>query len=160
MPSLQRIDGTTGTISETEIAATPPYPTAAIAKAAMVIWIDELLNQIMAQYPQAVRTLWPEEEALARKYDDGDASPSEMLLLERDATAKDRTIADHVARIIANADKFRGIGLEVRSLFLKTEHQLEAATSPDDFQFIIDTARAEAEAAAQEFGLIVSSDAA
>jgi hypothetical protein len=113
---------------------------------------------MMAQYPAAVRSLWPDEERIARAYlADASAVPlSERNILNDDALSKDRTLQEHCEIIVLKADNFRAIGIATRRLFLATEHALNAAASSDDMEEVLDLAKVTASALATTYGLTVN----
>ena len=129
-----------------------PYQTAAQAKAAVVGWIDKLTNQVIGQYPQAVRERWPTEEAAARAVFNGTATSAQTRLITREGEVKGRTPLEHAGRIITLADDFREIADHVNTLFLAVDAQLDAA-KPSQFESILEWAMQQAAPLAADYGL-------
>lgn len=131
----------------------PAYATAAVARLAMVKWIDGLTAQVMDQYPRAVQARWSIEEAAARAVKADTATADQLALVTDEGAAKSRTPEEHADRIIANADRFRAIADQINKLFLATDAALEAATDPAQYETILDNAIAQAGPLATAYGL-------
>jgi len=137
------------------VSITPPptFPTYEAASQAMVQWINDLTARIEGRYPSAVKANWPAEEAMARAHVARDATPKQIATLETDAAAKGRTPEEHANRIIVNADSYRAISDQVRSLWLATEAQLQAVTDPYEYETVLEGAKAQATPLAEAYGL-------
>lgn len=125
------------------------------ARKAVVVWINNLTAQIEALYPSAVQRRWEIEEAAARAVDAGNATPEQLELVTREGAAKGRTPQEHAAAIIENANRFRAIADQTNTLFLATDAQLQAASSPLEYPAIFAWAQQQAAPLAAAYGLEV-----
>lgn len=141
-------------MTEAERIASLPYKTAAEATAAMTAYIDRLTASIKAEYPEVVRQLWDEEEAIAAAYLAGTENAEQLAILESNAANADRTPAEHAQRILEKAQFLRQIGNLTRDLWLKTDKQIKAAESPHEYEPTLMAAMAQVEPLAQQYGLI------
>lgn len=125
------------------------------ARKAVVVWIDGLTSQIEALYPSAVQKRWEIEEAAARAVDAGNATEEQLELVTREGAVKGRTPQEHAAAIIENATRFRAIADQTNTLFLATDAQLQAASSPLEYPAIFAWAQQQAAPLAAAYGLEV-----
>lgn len=157
MPMISRKDGNIDFIPEAELAIGHKYATALEAKLAMVRWIDALTDQIERQTARVIRTLWTDEERMAKAYlaTPSTATVEDVATLEIDGLAKARTAQQQAEKILEKAVYYHAIGKEIRALFLATEHQLDQATDPAQYEAILDAAKATATPIAAAYGLTV-----
>lgn len=132
-----------------------PWQDAIEARKAVVVWIDGLTSQIEALYPSAVQRRWEIEEAAARAVDAGNATDQQLELVTREGAAKGRTPQEHAAAIIENATRFRAIADQTNTLFLATDAQLQAASSPLEYPAIFAWAQQQAAPLAAAYELEV-----
>jgi hypothetical protein len=149
--------GQIGDLWDGEAFTSPPkppvYATAAEARLAMVKWIDGLTAQVMDQYPRAVQARWSIEEAAARAVKADTATADQLALVTNEGAAKGRTPTEHADAIIANADRFRAIADQINTLFLATDKALTDETNPEQYEAILDGAKAQAAPLAAAYGL-------
>jgi hypothetical protein len=131
----------------------PVYATALIAQAAVTDWINNLTGQIQNQYPSVVQGGWVEEEAMAKAFEAGTATDTQLTTLENDAFVRDRTSAEQATRILDNARSFRAIARETRRLWLSTVSKIEKETDPHKYGAIMQAAIEEAAPLAAAYGL-------
>lgn len=122
----------------------PAFASYAAAYGATVAWIDALIDNVRNQYPVAVQMNWAAEEAMASAYLSETESADQLERLTADATAKGRTPAEHAARILENAQAFRSIAEQTRTLWLATDAALMAVEDPHEYEAILDAAKAQA----------------
>lgn len=127
-----------------DVGAPPAYATYAEAYAAMVAWINALVDGVRSQYPVAVQMNWADEEAMAAAYLAETESADQLERLTADATAKGRTPAEHAARILENAQAFRSIAEQTRTLWLATDAALMAVEDPHEYEAVLEVATAQA----------------
>lgn len=136
-----------------DVGAPPTFATYAEASAAMVAWINALVDEVRSQYPVAVQMNWADEEAMAAAYLAETESADQLERLTADAMAKGRTPAEHAARILENAQAFRSIAEQTRTLWLATDAALMAVEDPHEYETVLDDAKAKAAPLAEAFGL-------
>lgn len=129
-----------------------PYKTALEAKLAMTGWINNLTAQIKNKYPEVVQAAWEEEEAMAAAYLAGTEDAAQLAILTADAASKNRTPAEHAARILEKAQLFRTIALQTRNLWLSVDRQLDDA-EPAQYAAILQGAITQAAPLAAAAGL-------
>jgi hypothetical protein len=131
----------------------PRYATAAEAKSAVTAWIDALTGTLQNKYPAVVQGGWIEEEAMAAAFEAGTATEAQRDTLQADGAAKNRTPADHAARILANAASFRAIARATRRLWLATVEKIDLENDPFQYEVIMQAAIEEAAPLAAAYGL-------
>lgn len=141
--------------TQEELLDDVPWNTLQEAEEALVVWIDDLTTQIKRKYPEIVREEWLVEEATARAYDSGNASPEQIVAITADANAANRTAAEHATRVIEKADALRQISGLTRPLWLETRTALREAVSPLQYPAIFEAAVAKVTPLAQQNGLKV-----
>lgn len=139
--------------TESEMLAEIPWQNATEARKAVVQWINGLTAQIEELYPSAVQKRWEIEEAAARAVKAGTADARQLALVTDEGATKGRTPDEHATAIIANADRFRSIADQTNKLFLATDAQLQAATSPLEYPAIFAWAQSQAAPLAAAYGL-------
>ena len=131
----------------------PRYATATEAKSAMTAWIDALTGSLQDNYPAVVQGGWIEEEAMAMAFEAGTATEAQLATLQADAAAKNRTPAEHAARILVNAASFRAIARATRRLWLATVEKIDLENDPFQYEVIMQAAIEEAAPLAAAYGL-------
>jgi hypothetical protein len=134
-------------------APVPRYATASAAKSAVTAWIDALTGSLQNQYPAVVQGGWIEEEAIASAFEAGTATEAQLATLQADGAAKNRTPAEHAARILANAASFRAIARATRRLWLATVEKIDLENDPFQYEVIMQAAIEEAAPLAAAYGL-------
>jgi hypothetical protein len=131
----------------------PDFATSAEAKVAATRWIDNLTGTIEDRYPSIVRYGWFDEESMAEAFVSGTATDAQLVILQADADAKNRTPAEHAQRILENAHAYRSIKNETRRLWLATLTNIDAVTDPFQYEVVLRAAIDEAAPLAASYGL-------
>jgi hypothetical protein len=133
----------------------PKYPDAAAAKAAMVEWIAGFTATVTGPVPVDERLSWDAKEQAARAYVAETADAAQTSMIEDEAAITGEVPADLAAIIIAKADTFRAVVARVAGLRRKTIAAIDAVTDPADYETVLVSAKAEAEAMAAALGITV-----
>lgn len=122
----------------------PAYPTAQSAKSAILNWINALTTQITDQYPAAEVASWPSKNDAARLVVAGTARADQEKMVQDEADLRGRSLQDQAAHIVAKADAYQGIISATSGLRQKTEAAIDAASTPEEWEAIINAALAQA----------------
>jgi hypothetical protein len=131
----------------------PDFATSAEAKVAATRWIDKLTGTVEDRYPSVVRYGWVDEESMAEAFVANTATDAQLVILQADADAKNRTPAEHAQRILENARAYRSIKNETRRLWLATLTNIDAVTDPFQYQVVLEAAIDEAAPLVEAYGL-------
>jgi|GEM_PF-1091947 len=142
--------------TQTEPAAPPKYQSADAAKAAMVQWANNFTAAVTGPVPIDERLSWDAKEAAARAYIAETADTAQTAMIETEAAITEEGPASLAAIIIAKADTFRAVVARVAGLRRKTIAAIDAVVDPADYETVLLSAKAEAEALAAELGLSVT----
>lgn len=137
------------------------------AKMQVVTFADEITSKILSQYPKAEQKLWPDFRKEAISFDQNAVANNavadfpvltKMLESKLGAAADDNEtlarLAAAVPSILANAAGWSAIAEYVAGLRARIFAQLDVATNQADIEAILTTAKTEAYAVAQQYGLM------
>jgi hypothetical protein len=152
LPHLENEDWVIGWTISTK---PPVYATADEAKAAVKVWIEQLLNQITDKYPRQEIDSWGPKNEAARCVLDGSARVDQSNMIQAEADELGRTSIDQATLIVANADQFTAIIQLTSGLRQQIGIALDAATTTDEYQNIVNSALVTASSKAAQFGLSI-----
>jgi hypothetical protein len=81
------------------------------------------------------------------------ATDAQLVILQADADAKNRTPAEHAQRILENAHAYRSIKNETRRLWLATLTNIDAVTDPFQYEVVLRALIEESAPLAAAYGL-------
>jgi len=136
----------------TTIEDVPLYPDADAAKTAMVDYIDAFTRTLTGNIPADEKLSWTQKEAAARAYQAASADASQTAMIEGEAGITGEAPGDLAVAIIAKADLYRAVVVQITGLRRMTEAAIDAAT-PDQYESILAAAMTQAEAAKAALGL-------
>lgn len=79
------------------------------AKVELTQWIDALADRLQEHAPQVERDSYPQQEAAARAWLAGTATPADTALVNALAARRSRTAQVMAEKIVEKADRFRGL---------------------------------------------------
>mgnify|MGYP001066182816 FL=1 len=118
-------------------------------------WINQLTYQVEWKYPRVIQKGWDEEEEMALAYKAETETPEQLAILTDLASRKNRTVDEHVDRVLYLAGSFHMIRRVVHELWLATDGALEAAQSASEYPDILRSAKQQAAPMAEQHGLNV-----
>ena len=162
-PAPKFLDPTTGNLTDTpprgfENFVPPPdpvqYETRADAILAVRQWLDGLTQQVTAKYSDAEMRAWDKMEAAATAFhSQGDQAPAAQLAMLDDMRRPDETRESITTSILQNAARFTAIAALVRKIRSETTAQINAASTPAEWETVVTDALSAAASAATTLGL-------
>lgn len=131
-------------LSDNEPDPAPMYPTPEDAKAALVTWLEGFMESISGSVPSSEKLSWDKKEAAARAIDAATATAEQQQMIDDERSLTGETEAELVAAIIAKANVYVRIAALMAGLRRSTETAIDAASTPSEYETIIDAAKAQA----------------
>ena len=139
----------------TPLTAEQLYPTADAAKSAVKGWIERLLNQITDKYPRHEIDSWATKNEAARAVKAGSARSDQTGMIQFEADQVGATLADQADAIISKADQFAAIISLTSGMRQQVGAALDAASTPAEYEAVVNAALVTASVAAAQHGLSV-----
>lgn len=132
----------------------PPFPDTESALTAMTNWINQFTVKLSGFVPLQEQSAWAAKEMAARGHLDGTATPSQTQMLQLEADQTGESLSDLSAKIIEKAELWSKVIGSVSGLRRKTEAEVAAATTSEEREAILTSARGQAEALAASLGIV------
>ena len=122
------------------------------AQRKIVKWIEAFLRPLTAQYPQDEVMSFAHKGPAAQRYQLGEHSAVDLEILQREAASLGITVADLAAQIAPKSALYTAAVAETSALRRNVSAQIDAAT-PDQYEAILNAAKAQAKTLAEGLGL-------